>query len=144
MNVTPMNVSAYLFFDGRCDEALAFYKKAVGANVTMLMRFGEAPDQTGIEEQSKAKVMHAAVRIGETVVFVSDGMNKGQPNFDGFALSITTRTDGEAGTLFKALSEGGQVSQPLIDTFFASAFGMLRDKFGVNWMILTPKPTPGV
>jgi PhnB protein len=134
-----MQVQPYLFFDGRCEEALEFYKKAIDAKVEMLMRFKDAPDQSMISPGSKDKVMHAAVRVGDTQVLVSDGRCLGKPNFQGFALTITAPDAAEGERRFNALAEGGQVQMPLAETFFASRFGMVADKFGVGWMILVEK-----
>jgi PhnB protein len=132
-------VQPYLFFDGRAEEAIEFYKKTLDAKVTMLMRFKEAPDQTMCAPGSENKVMHAYINIGETGVMISDGRNTGQPKFDGFALSIATKTEAEADKLFSALADGGKVTMPQSKTFFSPRFGMLADKFGVNWMILVDK-----
>ena len=134
-----MQVQPYLFFDGRCEEALEFYKKAIDAKVEMLMRFKDAPDQSMISSGSHDKVMHAAVRVGDTQVLVSDGRCLGKPNFQGFALTITAPDAAEGERRFNALAEGGQVQMPLAETFFASRFGMVADKFGVGWMILVEK-----
>ena len=134
-----MQVQSYLFFDGRAEEAIEFYKKAVGAKVTMLMRFKDSPDKSMCAPGSENKVMHSYMTIGETGVMISDGHNKGQPKFDGFALSIATKTEAEADKLFTALGEGGKVTAPMSKTFFSPRFGMLADKFGVNWMILVEK-----
>jgi PhnB protein len=137
-----MQAQPYLFFDGRCEEALDFYKKTLGAQVDMLMRFKEAPpspDNTGAEcgaPVNENKVMHTSFRIGDTTVMASDGMCSGKPEFKGFSLSVNAKDDAEAERLFKALSDGGVVQQPLIKTFFSSSFGMAADKFGVNWMIV--------
>jgi PhnB protein len=131
-----MNVQPYLFFDGRCEEALEFYKKTLGAKVEMLMRFNEAPDQSMISPGSANKVMHASVRVGDAVVLASDGRCLGNPNFQGFALTISAKTEAEADTLFAALGDGGQVTMPMAKTFFSPRFGMLADKFGVGWMVL--------
>ena len=131
-----MQIQPYLFFDGRCDDALEFYKKAVGAEVDMLMRFKDAPDQSMISPGSKDKVMHAQFEVGDTKVLVSDGRNTGAPKFDGFALAISANSEAEADRMFAALAEGGQVTMPLAKTFFSPRFGMLADKFGVHWMIL--------
>jgi PhnB protein len=134
-----MQVQPYLFFDGRCDEALEFYRKKLGAEVTMLMRFKESPEppQPGmIPPGSEDKVMHASFRIGDTTMMASDGRCLGQPNFQGFALSLTVPNDAEADRLFTALADGGQVHMPLTKTFFSSRFGMVADRFGVSWMIL--------
>lgn len=131
-----MQVQPYLFFDGRCDEALEFYKKALGAQVEMLMRWKDSPDQSMCTPANANKVMHSSLRIGETAVMASDGRNTGQPNFQGFALTISTKTEAEADKLFAALGDGGKVTMPMAKTFFSARFGMLADKFGVGWMIL--------
>jgi len=131
-----MYVQPYLFFDGRAQEAIDFYQKAIGAKVDMLMRFGEAPDQSQIKPESKNKVMHGQFKIGDTTVLISDGRNQGNPKFDGFALTIQCKDDAETEKYFTALSDGGQVEMPLNKTFFAKSFGMLKDKFGVHWMII--------
>ena len=131
-----MQVQPYLFFDGRCDEALDFYKKAVGATPKMLMRFKDAPDQSMITPQSKDKVMHAAVDIGDTTVLMSDGHCTGNTEFKGFSLAYSARNEAEADKVFGALSDGGNVTMPLAKTFFSPRFGMLTDKFGVGWMVL--------
>ena len=135
-----MQVQTYLFLDGRCEEAIEFYKKTLGAKVEMLMRFKESPDQSMCKPGSENKVLHAYMNIGETGVMLSDGHNSGKPNFQGFALSISTKTEAEADKLFNALVEGGQVTMPMTKTFFSPRFGMLADKFGVGWMILVDKP----
>jgi PhnB protein len=131
-----MQVQSYLFFDGRCDEALEFYKKAIGAKVNMLMRFKDAPDQSMISPGSKDKVMHAQFEVGDTKVLASDGRNTGQPKFDGFALAISANSEADADKMFAALVEGGQVVLAMHKTFFSPRFGMLADQFGVRWMIM--------
>ncbi len=132
-----MQIQPYLFFDGRCDEAVEFYRRALGAEVTMLMRFKEMPDpQPGmIPPGAEDKVMHASIQIGETTVLASDGHCQGQASFQGFALSLTAADEAEAKRLFAALSDGGQVQMPLGKTFFSSQFGMVADRFGVSWMV---------
>ncbi|MGA8324384.1 MAG: VOC family protein [Xanthobacteraceae bacterium] len=134
-----MQVQPYLFFDGRADEALEFYKKAVGATPKMLMRFKDAPDQAMISPGSADKIMHAAVEIGDTTVLMSDGRCTGNTNFQGFALAFSARDEAEADKVFGALGEGGQVTMPLAKTFFSPRFGMLTDKFGVGWMVIIPQ-----
>ncbi len=131
-----MQVNPYLFFEGRCDEAVAFYREAVGAEVQMLMRFKESPEPCapGAEE----KVMHASLRIGNSVVHVSDGRCGGKASFQGFGLSLTAESEAEVERFFTALSDGGQVQMPLAKTFFASQFGMVIDRFGVLWMVYRP------
>ena len=131
-----MDVQPYLFFDGRTDEALDFYKKAVDAEPRMLMRFKDAPDQSMITRGVENKVMHAQVRIGDATVLMSDGRCTGTMNFQGFALTITAKTEAEANKLFTALADGGQVTMPMAKTFFSPRFGMLTDRFGVGWIIL--------
>ena len=129
-------IQPYLFFDGRCDEAIEFYQKAVGAEVTMLMRFKDSPDPASCGGPENAnKVMHSAIRIGATTILASDGRCQGRPSFQGFALSLTAASDAEADRLFAALGDGGQVQMPLAKTFFSSRFGMLADRFGVMWMV---------
>ena len=136
-----MNVQPYVFFDGKCEEALEFYKGAVGAKVDMLMRFKEAPPeaQANMSPGSKEKVMHAAFKIGDTQILASDGECHGKPAFQGFSLTINAANDAEADKVFGALGKGGKVTMPMTSTFFASRFGMLADKFGVNWMVLAEK-----
>jgi PhnB protein len=133
-----MPVQPYLFFDGRCEEAIEFYRKALGAEVTMLMRFKDSPEphRPGmVPPGAENKVMHTSLRIGETTVLASDGRCQGQPSFQGFALSLTVPNDAEADRLFTALGDGGQVQMPLTKTFFSSRFGMVADRFGVSWMV---------
>jgi len=136
MNTT---LEPYLFFDGRCEEAIEFYRKALGAEVTMMMRYKENPEpQAGsCPPGSENKIMHASFRVGGQNVMASDGHCKGKPSFQGFALSLRTASTAEAEKLFKALSDGGQVQMPLAKTFFSPTFGMLADRFGVGWMIMT-------
>jgi PhnB protein len=131
-----MNLQPYLFFDGKCEEALDFYKRAVGAEPKMLMRFKDTPDQSMVSPGSHDKIMHAQIRIGDTTVLMSDGRCLGKPDFQGFALTISAKSEAEADKLFGALGEGGQVTMPLAKTFFSPRFGMLTDKFGVGWMVI--------
>ena len=135
-----MQVQPYLFLDGKCDEAIEFYKRVLGAKVQMLMRFGESPDQSTVKPENKSKVMHSAIQIGETTIMASDGYCNGKPTFDGFSLSVDAPSDAEAKRIFTALAEGGQIRMPLDKTFFASSFGMCADKFGVGWMVIVPLP----
>ena len=132
-----MQIQPYLFFDGRCDEALAFYRSALGAEVTMLMRFKDCPDPGMSQPGAEDKVMHASFRIGDTTVLASDGRCEGHPSFQGFSLSLTVADEAEAERLFAALADGGQVQMPLTKTFFSPRFGMIADRFGVPWMIIT-------
>lgn len=127
----------YLSFEGRCEEAIEFYRSALGAEVEMLMRNKESPEAPGCElpPGSEDKVMHSCLRIGDTAVMATDGMCSGNPEFKGFSLSVTARDGAEARRLFDALAAGGQVQMPLGETFFSPAFGMVADRFGVSWMI---------
>lgn len=131
-----MHIEPYLMFEGRCDEALDFYKSAVGAEVTMLMRFKDAPDQSMVSSGSADKVMHASVRIGESMLNASDGRCSGSASFAGVTLTLTAADAAEADRLYAALADGGQAMMPMSKTFFSPAFGMLTDRFGVSWMVM--------
>jgi PhnB protein len=131
-----MHVQPYLDFNGRCDEALEFYKTAVGAEVAMLMRWKDSPDKSMCSAENADKVMHSQFQIGDSTIMASDGRCTGKPNFHGVALTISANTEAEADKLFNALAEGGQVTMPLAKTFFSPKFGMVADKFGVGWMVL--------
>ena len=133
-------VQPYLFFEGRCEEAIEFYCRALGAQVQMQMRYQDspeplAPDCGPIDPQ---KIMHASLQIGSTVVMASDGRSSKPPNFEGFALSLTVPTEAEADRAFNALADGGRVQMPLTKTFFSPRFGMVVDRFGVYWMLMVP------
>ena len=129
-------VQPYIFFDGKCEEAIDFYKGAIGAKLDMMMRFKEAPDQSQMQPNTGEKVMHAAFHVGTTQVLASDGHCAGKPSFQGFGLALNAKNDAEAEQLFTAVGNGGQVLQPLTKTFFASKFGMVADKFGIMWMVI--------
>ena len=134
-----MLVQPYLFFDGRCEEAVTFYRDALGAKVEMVMHYKDCPDTPPpgmVPPGSENKVMHASFRIGETTVMASDGHCQGHPSFQGFSLSITVPSEAEADRAFGALAEGGKVSMPLGKTFFSPRFGMVTDRFGVGWMVI--------
>jgi PhnB protein len=133
-----MRIEPYLFFNGRCEEALEFYKKALGAEVTMFMRFKDSPEppQPGmVPPGSENKIMHVSFRVGDTTVMASDGHCTGQTSFQGFSLSLTVANEAEADRKFAALAEGGQVQMPLAKTFWSPRFGMVTDRFGVGWLI---------
>ena len=136
-----MEIQPYLFFEGRCDEALEFYKSALGAQVIMRMTYKEGPEgscQPGMED----KVMHSAFHVGEAIVLASDGMASGETKFQGVSLALSVPDAATAERFFGALSDGGNVQQPLIQTFFSPSFGMVADRFGVNWMIMVPQERP--
>ena len=136
-----MQVQPYLFFEGRCEEALEFYRKAVGAEITMLMRMKDSPEPPPpgmVPPGSDNKVMHASFTVGQSTLMASDGRASGQPAFKGFSLSLMAADAAEAQRLFTALGEGGQVQMPLGKTFWSPAFGMVEDRFGISWMVQVP------
>jgi PhnB protein len=133
-----MQIQPYLFFDGRAEEAAEFYRAKLGAEITMLMRNKDSPDKPPpgmLPPNSENKVMHMALKIGDTTVLASDGSCAGKPVFQGFSLSLTVKDEAEAARLFAALAEGGQARMPLGKTFFSPSFGMVADRFGVAWMV---------
>ena len=140
-----MRVEPYLFFDGRCEEALDFYREKLGAEVLMLMRFKDAPSDGGPPPEgcdpppagTGDKVMHASFKLGATTLMASDGNSGGKPRFEGVSLSLSVADDATAERLFAALAEGGQVQVPIAPSFFATRFGMVADRFGVAWMVVT-------
>jgi PhnB protein len=134
-----MPIEPYLFFNGRCEEAIEFYKKALGAEVLMMMRFNESPEPHPpgmLPPGSENKIMHACMRIGDGSVMASDGRCTGQADFQGFSLSLTAANEADASRKFAALAEGGQVQMPLGKTFWSPCFGMVADRFGVGWMVI--------
>ncbi|HEX8740001.1 MAG TPA: VOC family protein [Casimicrobiaceae bacterium] len=139
-----MPITPYLFFDGRCEEAIDFYRRALGAEQTMLMRYRQSPETSpgSIPPGAGDKVMHASFRIGGAEVMASDGHCKGKPSFQGFALSINARDEAEAQRMFDALADDGQVQMPLGKTFFSPCFGMVADRFGVSWMVYVEPKRP--
>jgi PhnB protein len=140
MSTTKDNrfIQPYLFFNGSCEEAIEFYRKALGAEVEMMMRFKESPEPPlpgtvppGVEN----KIMHSSFRIGQTTVMASDGDSTDKPSFQGFSLSLSVLNEVEAARAFNALADGGQVKTPLTKTFWSPRFGMVEDRFGIGWMI---------
>jgi PhnB protein len=131
-----MQLQPYLNFDGRCDEAIAFYRRAIGAEVKTMMRFKEAPDQSMVSPGNAEKVMHSSLQVGDTTIMASDGRCQGNATFSGISLTLTASSEPEAQKLFGGLADGGQVQMPLTKTFFSPAFGMLADRFGVTWMVI--------
>jgi PhnB protein len=134
-----MEIDPYLNFNGRAEEAMEFYKKTLGAKVNMLMRFKDAPPEArgGITPGTDEKIMHADLSVGKAHLLLSDGRCTGAEKFEGIALSIKTSSDAETERIFTNLAEGGKVNMPLTKTFFASSFGMVQDRFGVGWMVIT-------
>ncbi|MDB4951517.1 MAG: hypothetical protein JWM27_4166 [Gemmatimonadetes bacterium] len=140
-----MKLQPYLFFDGRAEEAAAFYRDALGAEVEMMIHFGDGPEPSDPERVpagSDGKVMHMSLRIGGTVLLGSDGDCLGRANFDGFSLALEVATDADAERVFAALADGGKVGQELITTFFTSRFGTVSDRFGVPWMLTVAQAQP--
>jgi PhnB protein len=135
-------VSPYLFFEGRCDEALAFYQQTLGAQVQMVMRFKDSPDPSCPEAMGD-KVMHASFVVGSTLLMASDGRCSGQASIQGISLSLTVPTAVDAERVFAALSDGGTVQMPMAETFFSPRFGMVADRFGVSWMVYVKPETDG-
>ena len=142
MEIQQGNVQPYLFFSGRCEEALSFYEQALGAKVVMKMRFSDSPDpvpegmlQSGFEE----KIMHATFTVGQTTILASDGCDD-KSRFEGFRLAFSVPTETAADSAFNALAEGGTVDMPLMKTFWSPCYGMVTDKFGVGWMIMVAQP----
>jgi PhnB protein len=130
-----MQIQPYLFLEGRCEEAIAFYRQALDAQQVMLMRFKDCPDPAMAPAGNADKVMHARLQIGDTTLLLSDGRCQGQTKFDGFALSVLAPDVATAEQRFAALADGGEVRMPLGKTFFSPAFGMVADRFGVTWMV---------
>lgn len=133
-----MHVQPYLFFGRRCDGALENYREALGAQVSMIMRFGESPEPPPADQVPggwEDKVMHASFRMGETEVMASDGCSRDTPGIQGFSLSLTLPDGVKAEELFAARADGGQVRMPLAETFGSPRFGMAADRFGVTWMV---------
>jgi PhnB protein len=134
-------IEPYLFFEGRCEEAVEFYKQALGAEVVMMLRFKDAPDPNACRGMPPDKIMHTTLRIAGNNVMASDGRCEHPMKFQGFALSLGVNSEAEADKYFSALAQGGQVIMPLSKTFWSPRFGMVTDKFGIMWMmtVLTPQ-----
>ena len=140
---TTGTIQPYLFFNGNCEEAVEFYRKALGAEVEMIMRFKdspEAPPPGMVPPGWENKVMHSSFRVGQTTVMASDGCGPEKAGFNGFSLSLSVTTEAEADRYFNALAAGGKVTMPLNKTFWSPRFGMLEDKFGIGWMVSVPGP----
>jgi PhnB protein len=145
MNTTKDNrtIEPYLFFNGRCEEAIEFYRKALGAEVEMMMRYKESPEPPPpgtVPRGFEDKIMHSSFRIGQTTVMASDGCSAGKASFEGFSLGLHVSSDAEAHRAFSALADGGKIKMPLTKTFWSPRFGMLEDRFGIGWMINVAPP----
>jgi len=132
-------VQPYLYFDGRTEEALEFYKKALDAEVECMFRFKDSPDPGSAPPGAENKIMHSNFRVGQSQLMASDGDCGGKASFQGISLSLSVPSVEECERFFNALSEGGQVQMPLVESFFAQRFGMVADKFGVSWMVIAAK-----
>lgn len=132
-----MRVEPYLYFNGRCEEALEFYRNAIGATTRVVSRFKDNP-ALAAPAGSEDSILHAELKIGDSTILASDGQGTGPFEFRGFSLSITASTEAEAEKLFANLSNEGSIQVPLSATPFASRFGMLRDRYGVHWIVLSP------
>jgi PhnB protein len=131
-------IQPYLFFNGSCEQAIEFYRQALGAEVEMMMRFKESPEPPppgAVPPGFENKIMHASFRVGQTTVMASDGCSADKPGFQGFSLSLSVPTEAQADRAFNTLADGGQVKMPLTKTFFSPRFGMLEDRFGIGWII---------
>src|SRR5262245_49420925 len=128
-----MQVQPYLFFDGRCEEALDYYRRTLGAEIQTMMRYKESPDSSGMPAGVGDKVMHAAFKIGDTQILASDGNSQGKPKFEGISLAVDPASVKDADRMFAALADGGKVQMPMVPTFFAERFGMVADRFGISW-----------
>jgi PhnB protein len=131
-------VQPYLFFNGNCEQAVEFYRKALGAKIEMMMRFKESPEPAPpgmVPPGFENKIMHSSFSIGETTLMASDGCSNEKANFQGFSLSLSVPNEAEADRVFAALADGGKVGMPLAKTFWSPRFGMLEDRFGVGWMV---------
>jgi PhnB protein len=139
-----MNIQPYLCFNGRCDEAIAHYKNVLGAQGDQILRFKQGPPDAcaegSIPPNWENKVMHTQVKMGESIVMMSDGNSAEPAKFDGISLTLQVADEAEANRIFSGLGEGGQTIMPLGETFFSPCFGMTTDKFGVTWMVIVPKP----
>ena len=136
-----MQIEPYLFFNGRCEEAIEFYKKTLGAEVIFMMRYKDSPEPQPagmLPPGSENKIMHMNFRLGSSTIMASDGQCQGTANFQGFSLTISVKDATEAESVFAALAEGGQIQMPLSATFFSPRFGMVADRFGVSWMVIVP------
>ena len=143
MSTTQSNqvVQPYLFFNGRCEEAVEFYRQALGAEVEMIMRYNQSPEPPKpgmVPPGFENKIMHASFKVGQTTIMASDGCSADKPAFEGFSLAVSVPSEQDADRAFGALANGGEVKMPLMKTFWSPRFGMLTDKFGVGWMVSVP------
>jgi PhnB protein len=141
--MSQATITPYLFFGGRCEEALEFYRTALGAEVERLMRYDQSPEQPPpgmLQAGFETKVMHASFRVRGVPLMASDGCTDAT-KFDGFRLALTVPTEADARKAFDALADGGTVQMPLTKTFWSPCYGMVTDRFNVGWMVMVPGPT---
>lgn len=137
-SIATTTIQPYLFFGGRCEEALEFYRSALGAEIEMLMRFSESPEPPPsdmLAEGFEKKIMHASMLVAGNRIMASDGCGTQVPGFNGFSLAIDLPTEAEVDRVFAALADGGKVQMPLGRTFWSARFGMVEDRFGIGWMV---------
>lgn len=142
MSTPKTSLQPYLFYGGRCDEALAFYKKAIGAETSFVMRFNESPEPMPpgmLAEGFEKKIMHSEFKVGEMTLMASDGCGEGG-KFEGFRLALIVPTEADADKAFAGLADGGTVDMPLAQTFWSPRYGQVTDKFGLGWMVMVPAP----
>jgi PhnB protein len=137
-----MKLNTYLNFGGNCAEAFRFYEKHLGGKITMMMTFGQNPDMAKAHPNAKDLILHASMKIGGTDLMASDAVGAQYQPMRSAYLSLAVDTSQEAERIHALLSDGGEIFMPMQETFFAFRFSMLRDKFGVNWMIIHPRPAP--
>jgi PhnB protein len=127
-------MNTYVNFAGSCVEAFRYYENHLGGKIGMMMTHGQAPDQSRVQPEWKDAILHAHISIGDTELFAAD-IPGAEPMRSAY-LTLGVDSDAEAERIFSALSDGGQVFMPMDETFFATRFGQLRDRFGINWMII--------
>ena len=133
-----MKLNTYVNFAGMCAEAFRYYEKHLGGKIGMMMTHGQAPHQSRVSPEWKDAILHARISIGDTELMAADIPNA-EPMRSAY-LTLGMDSDIDAERVFSALSDGGQVLMPIQETFFASRFGQVRDRFGINWMILHERP----
>ena len=137
-------VQPYLFFGGRCEEALNYYRTAIGAQVEMVMRYSDSPEAPPpglLAPGFENKVMHCSFQVGGSTIMASDGCGPGA-SFTGFSLALSLATEAEVEKAFAALADGGAVKMPLAKTFFSPLYGQLVDRFGIEWMVMVAMEPP--
>ncbi len=137
-----MQVTPYVFFNGNCADALAFYESALGAEITMKMLASDMPPDPNfvIPDDKKGLIMHSQMKIGEGEVMMSDNLMGESADMDGASIMLNLATAAEAKSIFDNLADGAEITMAWEPTFWSAGFGSLRDKFGVRWMVGTDEP----